>query len=327
MNFIEFAGNEKIKEQLTGLQMSGRLPHAVVIEGEEGLGKHTLAREIALNLLCKGEEKPCFVCSQCSKIKKGIHPDVYEYTAPGTPLSFHIETVRDVIKNCYLKPNEAERKIYILANCQCMSVSAQNALLKVLEEPPGNIMFILTVTSKTALLETILSRSVVVTLEGVNEKTGADYICSKDESVLYEDALNACTVWGGNIGKAIQSLSDSKLSKVVNASDDVCHALCANDEYSLLKVCSVFASNRELLLSSLTFMKTIFRDALIFSNLSDVVSGQTDVVEELSTKLSRKKLLNLINACDDLIIHTNRNGNNAILITKICYDFRRAIGR
>lgn len=327
MKFVEFAGNEKVKEQLTFLQESNRLPHAVIIEGEEGLGKHTLAKEIALNILCKSDDKPCHTCAQCSKILKGIHPDVYEYTAPGTPLSFHIETVRDVIQNCYLKPNETDRKIYILGNCQCMSVSAQNALLKVLEEPPGNVMFILTVNSKSAMLQTILSRSVVITLEGVNEKTGADYICSKYENISYEDALNACSVWGGNIGKAIQSLGDSKLSNVVAVSNDICNALCSNDEYSLLKVCSAFSSNKELLLSSLTFLKTVFRDTLVYNGSSDVISGQTQIVKKLSNDLSKKKLINLIAACDSLIVHTNHNGNNAILITKICYDFRRAIGR
>lgn len=327
MKFVELVGNEKIKEQLTFLYESKRLPHAVVIEGDEGLGKHTLAKEIALNLMCRGEDKPCLSCSQCSKVMKSIHPDVYEYRAPGTPNSFHIETVRDVIDKCYYKPNEADIKIFILANCQCMSVPAQNALLKVLEEPPGNIMFILTTTSKSALLETILSRSVILTVDPVNEKTGAEYICSKDDSISYEDALNACTVWGGNIGKSMQSLIDSKFLKVVNVSNEVCSTLCSNDEYLLLKACGAFASNRELLLSSLTFLKTVFRDALVFSSTSDVVSGQTDTVKNLSENLNKKKLLNLINACDNLIAHTNRNGNNAILITKICYDFKRAIGK
>ena len=90
----------------------------------------------------------------------------------------------------------------------------RSALLKVLEEPPKYAMFILTVTNKSALLETVLSRSVVLTLEGVNEVLGAKYICSKDENADYDEALKACTVWGGNIGKAIESLGDSKLSKI-----------------------------------------------------------------------------------------------------------------
>ena len=232
--------------------------------------------------------------------------------------------VRDVKENVYMQPNEADYKIYILGNCQCMNESAQNALLKVLEEPPKYAMFILTVTNKSALLETVLSRSVVLTLEGVNEVLGAKYICSKAD---YDEALKACAVWGGNIGKAIESLGDSKLSKISGIAVDVCNALASNDEYSLLKVCSVFDKDRETLVSSLTLLKTVFRDALVYSNNSDVLSGQRETVAKLATDFSKKKLMNLISACENLLDLTLKNGNNAILITKVCYDFRRAIGR
>lgn len=327
MNFEDFVGNEKVKEQLSFLQASGRLPHAIVIEGDEGLGKRTFAHEIALNLLCKGENKPCRNCPQCSKVLKGVHPDIYEYSATGGARSFHVDVVRDVKENVYMQPNEADYKIYILGNCQCMNESAQNALLKVLEEPPKYAMFILTVTNKSALLETVLSRSVVLTLEGVNEVQGARYICSKDENADYDEALKACAVWGGNIGKAIESLGDSKLSKISGIAVDVCNALASNDEYSLLKVCSVFDKDRETLVSSLTLLKTVFRDALVYSNNSDVLSGQRETVAKLATDFSKKKLMNLISACENLLDLTLKNGNNAILITKVCYDFRRAIGR
>ena len=69
MNFTDFLGNEKIKEQISSLAESGRLPHAIVIEGDEGLGKRTFAREIALNLFCRSDgERPCRNCAQCSKV-------------------------------------------------------------------------------------------------------------------------------------------------------------------------------------------------------------------------------------------------------------------
>ena len=327
MNFEDFVGNEKVKEQLSFLQASGRLPHAIVVEGDEGLGKRTFAREIALNLLCKGENKPCRNCPQCSKVLKGVHPDLYEYSATGGARSFHVDVVRDVKENVYMQPNEADYKIYILGNCQCMNESAQNALLKVLEEPPKYAMFILTVTNKSALLETVLSRSVVLTLEGVNEVQGAKYICSKDETADYDEALKACTVWGGNIGKAIESLGDSKLSKISGIAVDVCNALTSNDEYSLLKVCSVFDRDRETLVSTLTLLKTVFRDALVYSDGSAALSGMTDSVKMLASRLNKMKLISLINSSDNLRLLAAKNGNNAILITKICYDFRRAVGR
>lgn len=327
MRFSDFVGNGKIKEQLTFLQSSNRLPHAIIIEGDEGLGKRTLAREIALNLFCRGEDKPCRACPQCNKVLQGIHPDIYEYSASGGARSFHVDVVRDVKENVYMQPNEAEYKAYILGNCQCMSENAQNALLKVLEEPPKYALFILTTTTKSAMLETVLSRSVVITLEGVNESIATDYILTKHPELDMAEVQRAVTIWGGNIGKAMESLGDSKLAKISSIATDVCLALTKTNEYELLKVCSAFEKDRETLVSTLSFLKTIFRDALLFSDGSDVLSGQLDTVKLLSQAFSKKKLMNLISACENLTDLTIKNGNNAILITKVCFDFRRAIGR
>lgn len=327
MKFTDFVGNEKVKQQLTYLQQSNRLPHAIIIEGDEGMGKRTFAREIALNLLCREEDKPCRNCAQCKKVLQKIHPDIFEYSAAGGARSFHVDVVRDVKEDVYMQPNEAEYKVYILGNCQCMSDNAQNAILKILEEPPKYALFILTTTTKSAMLETVLSRSVVITLEGVNEKLATDYIIEKYPEYDYSQVLQAATVWGGNIGKTIASLGDSKLSKISSIAVDLCNALNQPHEYDLLKACSVFEKDRETLVSTLNLLKTIFRDGLLYSETSDVLSGQKDLAKMLSQTLSKKKLMNLIVACDNLIDLTLKNGNNAILITKICFDFRRAIGR
>lgn len=328
MKFVDFIGNEKIKEQLTFLHNSGRLPHAIVIEGENGLGKRTLALEIALNLFCRSEgDRPCRQCPQCLKVLKHIHPDIYEYSAPGGPRSFHVDVVRDIKQDVFIQPNEADYKVYILGNCQCMSESAQNAILKILEEPPEYALFILTADTKSALLETVLSRSVVISLEGVESNKAAEYICSKDESIDFNDAVNASAVWNGNIGKSIESLKDGKLSKISTIANDISLALLSDKEYDLLKACSVFERDRETLISVLTLLKTIFRDALLYTAGSDVLSGQTDTVRRLASRLNKVKLLRLIQSCDNIHILAEKNGNNAILITKICYELRMAQGR
>ena len=80
-------------------------------------------------------------------------------------------------------------------------------------------------------------------------------------------------------------------------------------------------------MSALTLLKTIFRDALVYSDTSVVLSGQRDSASRLAHELSKKKLVNLVSACDNLISLVKKNANNAIVITKICYDLRRAVGR
>ena len=328
MNFTAFVGNDKVKTELGFLLQSGRLPHAIVIEGDEGMGKRTLARDIAVNLLCReSKNNACTTCAQCKKVLGGIHPDVYEYSATGGARSFKVDTVRDIIKDCYMQPNEGNYKVYILGNCHLMGEPAQNAILKILEEPPSYAVFILTVNTKSALLETVLSRSVVISLDSVDSKTGADFICEKCDGVSYEDAHSAITVWGGNIGKAMQSLSDGKLSKISTITNDICNAMVKDNEYALIKACSVFEKDRDTLVSVLSLLKTVFRDAMLFCSSGDILSGQTDSVKMLSRELSKDKLLKLITVCDDVRTLALKNGNNGILITKICYELRKALGR
>ncbi len=324
MNFNGFAGNEKVKQQLTFLAETGRLPHAIVIEGEDGLGKRTLAKELALNLFCINKENaPCRTCPQCVKVLKGVHPDIYEYTPTG---SYKIDEVRTIVEDAVISPNEADYKIYILGNCQLMTAYAQNALLKVLEEPPSYAVFILTVNNKSSLLETVLSRSVVITLQGVTAKEGAEYIVSNVENVNYDDAFTALEVWGGNIGKTLESLTDGKLSKISTVAKDVTTALLSENEYDLIKVCTVFTGERDMIVDAMGLLKSIFRDALFYES-GELVSGFHETAKVLHNRLSKEMLCNLIEVSERLKYLASCNANNNLLITKIPYELRRAIGK
>lgn len=327
MKSINFVGNERVINQLGCLIDSGRFPHAVVIEGAHGLGKKTLARFLATALICRGEEKPCMECTQCHKAKEKIHPDIFEHIASGGANSFHVDVIRDIVKDAYVQPNEAEYKVYILGNADCMSISAQNALLKVLEEPPQYVVFILTAQSKSMLLETVLSRSVVVSLESVDADKGAAYIASHIDNVNYNDAKSALAIFNGNIGKTIDSFSDGKENELARVCCDICQALSQDSEYALLRACSVFQKDRGSIVFACDFLKNIFRDALVYDENGDFLSGQKETAKLLKTKLTKQKLVDLMNVCDKLKEMALMNSNNSILITKICYSLRQAAGR
>lgn len=327
MNDLNFISNERVIEQLGCLIDSKRFPHAVVIEGAQGLGKRTLARLLATALVCRGDNKPCMACTQCSKAVQKIHPDIFEHSAAGGANSFHVDVIRDVVKDAYVQPNEADYKVYILGNADCMSVSAQNALLKVLEEPPGYVVFILTAQSKSMLLETVLSRSVTVTLEGVDTDKGAAYISSKVDGVSYEQAKHSLEIFNGNIGKTIDSFADGKQNELAETCCKICKALVDDSEYSLLCACSVFQKDRGAIVFAADFMKNIFRDALVYNESSTFLSGQRETAKLLKTKLTKQKLVDLIDVCDTLKEMALMNSNNSILITKICYSLRQAVGR
>lgn len=327
MKLTNFIGNEKVIDRLSKLIESGRFPHALIIEGEEGIGKKTLAKDIACALVCRGNDKPCGECAQCKKAIAAIHPDISEYIPAGTANSFHVDTVRNIINDAYVQPNEADYKIYILANAHCMNQNAQNALLKILEEPPKYVVFILTTNSKSALLSTVLSRSVCVSLEGVDIERAASYITSHCENVDYNTAKKTVETFNGNIGKAIDSLQDSKTSELVDVCNKICKALATSNEYEMMTLCSVFQKDRQGVVFACDLLKSIFRDALFAGESSEHISGQEESAALLKSSLSRQSLIKLINTCDELKSTALSNANNALLITKFCYSLNRAIGR
>lgn len=327
MKLTNFIGNEKVIDRLSKLMESGRFPHALIIEGEEGIGKKTLAKDIACALVCRGNDKPCGECAQCKKAIGAIHPDISEYIPARTANSFHVDTVRNIINDAYVQPNEADYKIYILANAHCMNQNAQNALLKILEEPPKYVVFILTTNSKSALLSTVLSRSVCVSLEGVDIERAANYITSHCENVDYNTAKKTVETFNGNIGKAIDSLQDSKTSELVDICNKICKALATSNEYEMMTLCSVFQKDRQGVVFACDLLKSIFRDALFAGESSEHISGQEESAALLKSSLSRQSLIKLINTCDELKSTALSNANNALLITKFCYSLNRAIGR
>lgn len=327
MKLTNFIGNEKVIDRLSKLMESGRFPHALIIEGEEGIGKKTLAKDIACALVCRGNDKPCGECAQCKKAIGAIHPDISEYIPAGTANSFHVDTVRNIINDAYIQPNEADYKIYILANAHCMNQNAQNALLKILEEPPKYVVFILTTNSKSALLSTVLSRSVCVSLEGVDIERAANYITSHCENVDYNTAKKTVETFNGNIGKAIDSLQDSKTSELVDVCNKICKALATSNEYEMMTLCSVFQKDRQGVVFACDLLKSIFRDALFAGESGEHISGQEESAALLKSSLSRQSLIKLINTCDELKSTALSNANNALLITKFCYSLNRAIGR
>ncbi|MCD7872456.1 MAG: hypothetical protein LUG21_04000 [Clostridiales bacterium] len=325
MNFKNFLGNEKTKSRISSLFDSSKLPHALVIEGEQGMGKRTLAREIAAALVCRSDfEKPCYECVQCNKAVKKIHPDIFEYSAEGGAKSFHVDVIRNVINDVYVYPNEADYKIYILGNAHCMSESAQNAILKILEEPPSYAVFILTAENKSMLLETVLSRSVTISVSGVLPEIGAEFICGENPDIDFQSAYNAMIALNGNIGKARENLKGGRLRKITELACKIGSAIYADNEYELIKAVSELSGSRQDMIAVLNMLKIVFRDAIAGN---EILSGMEELVNTLSNKYTKSKLMALYNTLLKLDDDAGKNANAALLVTKICYSLREAAGR
>lgn len=165
MIFPEIKGNEKIKESLAKLQ--SRMPHAIIIDGGSAQLRETLADHLAMWAVCESdEEKPCGVCKGCKLAKAKSHSDIYYAKGEGKTEIYNKDIMSFIIKDAYIKPYISEKKVYILSECdRKFPVISQNIFLKTLEEPPLDVLFIMTCESAKSLLETIRSRAFSFTLE------------------------------------------------------------------------------------------------------------------------------------------------------------------
>ena len=155
MGFEGLLGNERLKENLTGSLRRGHISHFYLICGPEGSGKSTLAKLLASAILCEKENAPCGFCAPCRKLKEGNHPDFITVTDPEHK-NIAVKIVRQIRDDMFILPNEADHKIYLFA--QDMGVEGQNALLKVLEEPPQYGVFMLLTDNPDKILPTVRSR-------------------------------------------------------------------------------------------------------------------------------------------------------------------------
>ena len=238
----------------------GRLPHAFIIFGEKGVGKKTLAHEMARHVLCqRGGEMPCGECSACRMMSKNIHPDFIVKTPSGKSGNYLSDDLRSIVSDASVMPNEGDKKIYFLPNVDKALPEAQNMLLKIVEEPPAHVMFIMTAESKERILPTILSRVISV---GITEPSEEECLAALIENgVSREDAQKAVSIFGGNIGRCSEYIESGGEVEYLTAVKSIVKAMTERDEFSLLAVLSELDTpNRALILDVLASLKNVLRD-------------------------------------------------------------------
>ena len=157
--------NEALVRELVG---SGRIPHTIIIEGGDSEERVNAAVLLATGALCKEHDRPCLTCPACQKALKDAHPDFF-IPKPSKGLKSGILSLKDLRDN-YLaqmsvRPNEADIKVFLFRDAdKLLREDAQNALLKTIEEPPQNLLFIFTAESAKSMLLTVRSRARVITL-------------------------------------------------------------------------------------------------------------------------------------------------------------------
>jgi len=144
MPLSSLAGNRALKEQLLPRLSGGTLGHALILSGPAGSGKRTLAAILARAMVCSGSgTRPCGSCPACKKALSDIHPDIITVAPLEEGKQITVDQVRQLRADAHIRPNEADRKVYVLEQADRLNPSAQNAMLKLLEEGPAYAAFLL----------------------------------------------------------------------------------------------------------------------------------------------------------------------------------------
>ena len=205
MAFETLLGNDRLKKNLAESLARGHISHFYLISGPKGSGKHTLARLLAEAILCEGSAKPCGSCVHCRKMRSGNHPDFITVEDPEHK-NVAVKIVRQIRDDMFVRPNEADHKLYLFP--QELGIEGQNALLKILEEPPAYGVFILLTDNPDKLLPTVRSRCTELKLQALDGKVIRNQLRLDFPKAAEEDIAAAIFRSGSFLGQARELLEN-----------------------------------------------------------------------------------------------------------------------
>lgn len=228
MGFDALLGNERLKQNLVTTLHSGRISHFYLISGPQGSGKKTLAQLLGQAILCQGRHKPCGTCPACRKVLHHNHPDFITVTDPEHK-NVAVKIVRDIREDVFIRPNEADFKIYLFP--QDLGIEGQNALLKILEEPPSYGVFLLLTDNPEKILPTVRSRCTELKMQALPAQALTAYLSARYPQASAEDITAAADRSGGFLGQALELLESG--GAVPPQTEDLVKALCSRDVMTL----------------------------------------------------------------------------------------------
>ena len=261
MGFETLLGNERLKDNLETSLRRGHISHFYLISGPAGSGRHTLARLLAAAILCREPDAPCLQCRVCRKVLDGNHPDFITVDDPEKK-TVPVDLIRQARADIFVRPNESEHKIYLFPRAQDMGLPGQNALLKVLEEPPEYGVFLLITDNPERLLPTVRSRCVELALKPLPETVLLAELRRRFPKAEEETLRAAAMVSGGFLGQAEKLLSEG--FQLPPQTQALAKALAESDTLGLLKVLTPLEKwNRDTLIPLVQGWGQLLESALV----------------------------------------------------------------
>jgi DNA polymerase-3 subunit delta' len=270
MDFSEILGQRRVIRLLRQAVQRGNLPHAFLFTGMEGVGKSLTALTFAKALNCAGgtEADCCNRCLSCRKVNNGNHPDVFAIEREGPFIK--IDQIRTLQQRLRFRPLEGDYRVMVIVDAQNLKVEAANALLKILEEPPPENIFILTASDTTTLLPTIVSRCLHLRFQPIAAEEIASFL-QQNHEVSPERAAVTAELAGGSLSRAVALLDDRHRSRRRLLLETVAK-IPSSPVADLLAATERWQGENKDLSQDLDWLKTWTRD-LLFSQLQEVSSG------------------------------------------------------
>lgn len=280
MNFSDAFGQEQVIDYLKTVIKKGTIGHAYAFDGSPGIGKTLIALVFAKILLCKkmGIE-PCDQCSSCLKFNHHNHPDVHIIEPDGN--SIKNKQIEDFQHELMRKPYESQKKIFIIKKANEMSVSAQNRLLKTLEEPPKYAVIILISSNVNGFLPTIKSRCQVLKFKRVGERKIGEML-EKKYDLTQNEAKMLAVFSNGIVENALKLMESQEFKDNRDKIIEIIEKLLSGDQFSVFQMADFFVINKDQFEEYLDIMIFWFRDLLI---LRETDSEELLINQDKKTKI------------------------------------------
>ena len=318
-SFDELVGQDPIKSTLKQALISDRIAPAYIFSGPRGTGKTSSARIFAKSLNCLKSEKattvPCGQCELCKGISSGNALDVIEIDAASNT---GVENIRELIERSRFAPAKARWKVYVIDECHMLSTAAFNALLKTLEEPPRQVVFILATTDPQRVLPTILSRCMRFDFRRIalhDLKSHLISIAKKEKIQINEEAISLIAKHSQGGLRDAESLLDQasllpppitqlNIINLIGAIPEeelirLAKSLITKDPNSILNVCNSLINKGKEPIAILQGIASILRDLTITkvtdkpTNLCNISQENSENLNDLATSIHLDQILNL----------------------------------
>ena len=287
-NFKDIVGNKSIIKSMQAAIKHGHVGHAYIIDGAAGSGKSLLAHTFAAAILCEkvSEIGACGGCISCVTLQSGNHPDVVFVRTQKK--SIGIDDVREqILEDISVLPYSSEKRIYIIKNAQTLTVPAQNALLKTLEDGPKYAIFLLLSEKHKTFLPTVLSRCVLYKIPPLGDAAVMEYLASQGIDRVAAQA--AAAYGGGSLGRAMALARDEDFMAFRKEILEMAQNIENKNIVEVFAMAKTLESHKERISQVLDILLVYFRDIL--------VSGQTDdmpatikkirIIEDIKQKLNQ----------------------------------------